>query len=187
MRIYVWVGINSESWWWTGRPGMCCPWGHRVGHDWATELNWRIYGWLLYNSFNILIDFKLFHVKVGGGKVFLIKHIDLRRRVLKVTQDLGNSLNMSCVFPGLTWWQMVGLLWHWCLNDPRSSLSITLSGSHGMSFMWWIPSSWRKKKTTFPAVTWVALWGPILSSCPRLYPPFLDHLLKTVPLFPRHR
>ena len=30
-----------ESWWWTGRPGML--WfmqSQRVGHDWATELNW---------------------------------------------------------------------------------------------------------------------------------------------------
>ena len=27
------VRVNSGSWWWTGRP-------QRVGHDWATELNW---------------------------------------------------------------------------------------------------------------------------------------------------
>ena len=23
-----------------GSPACCSPWGHRVGHDWATELNW---------------------------------------------------------------------------------------------------------------------------------------------------
>ena len=29
------------SWWWTGRPGMLQFMGlQRVGHDWATELNW---------------------------------------------------------------------------------------------------------------------------------------------------
>ena len=29
------------SWWWTGRPGMLQSMGsQRVGHDWATELNW---------------------------------------------------------------------------------------------------------------------------------------------------
>ena len=36
-----WVWVNSGSWWWTGRPGM--PWSmgsQRVGHNWATELNW---------------------------------------------------------------------------------------------------------------------------------------------------
>ena len=32
---------NSRSWWWTGRPGMVRFMGsQRVGHDWATELNW---------------------------------------------------------------------------------------------------------------------------------------------------
>ena len=31
------------SWWWTGRPGMLQSVGlQRVGHDWATELNWRL-------------------------------------------------------------------------------------------------------------------------------------------------
>ena len=33
--------MNSESWWWTGRPGVLRFMGlQRVGHDWATELNW---------------------------------------------------------------------------------------------------------------------------------------------------
>ena len=32
----------SGSWWWTGRPGVLQPLvSQRVGHDWATELNWR--------------------------------------------------------------------------------------------------------------------------------------------------
>ena len=31
----------SELWWWTGRPGVLQFMGsQRVGHDWATELNW---------------------------------------------------------------------------------------------------------------------------------------------------
>ena len=35
---------NSGSWWWTGRPGMLQSMGlQRVGHDWATELNWTEY------------------------------------------------------------------------------------------------------------------------------------------------
>ena len=36
--------VNSGSWWWTGRPGMLQSMGlQRVGHDWATELNWKYY------------------------------------------------------------------------------------------------------------------------------------------------
>ena len=42
---WTWVWVNSGSWWWTGRPGMLRFMGlQRVGHDWATELNWTE-GW----------------------------------------------------------------------------------------------------------------------------------------------
>ena len=35
------VWVNSGSWWWTGRPDMLQSMGsQRVGHNWATELNW---------------------------------------------------------------------------------------------------------------------------------------------------
>jgi len=38
---WTWVWVNSRSWWWTGRPGVLWFMGsQRVGHDWATELNW---------------------------------------------------------------------------------------------------------------------------------------------------
>ena len=40
---WTWVWVNSGNWWWTGRPGMLRFMGsQRVGHDWATELNWRL-------------------------------------------------------------------------------------------------------------------------------------------------
>ena len=35
------VHHHSGSWWWTGRPGVLrFMESQRVGHDWATELNW---------------------------------------------------------------------------------------------------------------------------------------------------
>ena len=38
---WTWVWVNSGSWWWTGRPGVLRFMGsQKVGHDWATELNW---------------------------------------------------------------------------------------------------------------------------------------------------
>ena len=40
---WTWVWVDSGSWWWTGRPGVLWFMGsQRVGHDWATELNWVI-------------------------------------------------------------------------------------------------------------------------------------------------
>ena len=36
------VWVNSRIWWWTGKPGVLRFMGlQRVGHNWATELNWN--------------------------------------------------------------------------------------------------------------------------------------------------
>ena len=38
---WMWVWVNSRSWWWTERPGVLRLKGsQRVRHNWATELNW---------------------------------------------------------------------------------------------------------------------------------------------------
>ena len=38
---WTWIWVNSGRWWWTGRPGVLQFMGsQRVGHDWATKLNW---------------------------------------------------------------------------------------------------------------------------------------------------
>ena len=38
---WTWVWVGSGSWWWTGKPGVVQSMvSQRVGHDWATELNW---------------------------------------------------------------------------------------------------------------------------------------------------
>ena len=42
---WMWVWVNSGSWWWTGRPSVLQFMGsQRVRHDWATELNWTNWG-----------------------------------------------------------------------------------------------------------------------------------------------
>ena len=49
---WTWVWVNSGSCWWTGRPGMLQFMGsQRVGHDWATELNW-IHSWAKWKQSN---------------------------------------------------------------------------------------------------------------------------------------
>ena len=38
---WAWVWVSSGSWCWTGKPGTLQSIGsQRVGHNWATELNW---------------------------------------------------------------------------------------------------------------------------------------------------
>ena len=53
---WMWVWVNSRRWWWTRRPGVLWFMGsQRVGHDWATELNWGVYGppwvYVVWDSF----------------------------------------------------------------------------------------------------------------------------------------
>ena len=47
LTLWTWVWVHSRSWWWTGKSGVLQSMrSHRVGHDWATELNksqfWKI-------------------------------------------------------------------------------------------------------------------------------------------------
>ena len=43
----------DTSLWWTGRPGVLWFMGsQRVGHDWATELNWTELNWTFYLRMN---------------------------------------------------------------------------------------------------------------------------------------
>ena len=55
---WTWVWVNSGSRWWTGRPGVLRFMGsQRVGHNWATELNWLssyVSGYLWCNSHHCL-------------------------------------------------------------------------------------------------------------------------------------
>ena len=38
---WTWVWVNSGSWWWTGKPGCCSPWGHKLGSDMTEQLIWQ--------------------------------------------------------------------------------------------------------------------------------------------------
>ena len=47
----TWVWVHSRSWWWTGRHGVLWFMGsQRVGHDWATEMNWTELNWTILQS-----------------------------------------------------------------------------------------------------------------------------------------
>ena len=54
---WTWVWVSSGSCWWTGK--CCSPGGHRVIHNWATELNWA--SLCKEDSSQILLHFNLSH------------------------------------------------------------------------------------------------------------------------------
>ena len=51
---WTWVWVNSRRWRRIGKPGVLQSMGsQRVGHDWATELNWSSPLWLSYQFHTI--------------------------------------------------------------------------------------------------------------------------------------
>ena len=53
---WMWVWVNSGSWWWTGRPRVLQFMGSQtVRHDWVTEVNWSPYIYKLF--FSIFLSF----------------------------------------------------------------------------------------------------------------------------------
>ena len=53
---WTWVWVNSGSWWWTGRPVCCNPWGRKESD--TTE--WLIWSDLIWYKNRRMTDFTLF-------------------------------------------------------------------------------------------------------------------------------
>ena len=88
---WMWVWVNSRSWWWTGRPGVLQFMGlQRVRHDWATELNWTHY----LNLMNLILGNE---VKQTLDSILESSSICISSLMLKcihlgsLTRVLGNS------------------------------------------------------------------------------------------------
>ena len=95
--LWTWVWVDSRSWWWTERPGVLRFMGsQRVGHEWATELNWNLKTWILHNSH---FDFKVCMVWVWESQIkayeFILKAFELlslQYSLLKSTTNFHHSL-----------------------------------------------------------------------------------------------
>ena len=97
---WMWVWMNSGSWWWTGRPGVLRFMGlQRVRHDWATELNWImifLQNWKILRNFwelEIPRNSELFHPR----RKFKIAN-ELRVRDKKY---FGSKFESTCVWVGI--------------------------------------------------------------------------------------
>ena len=62
---WIWVWVNSRSWWWTGRPRVLQSMEtQRVRHDWKSELNWPLH----FPSSSLKTSLCLHNVVVGRRK-----------------------------------------------------------------------------------------------------------------------
>ena len=53
---WTWVWVNSESWWWTGRPACCSPWGRKES-DTTEQLKWAELKYCLLSCFIFLVAY----------------------------------------------------------------------------------------------------------------------------------
>ena len=98
-----WVSVDSGGWWWTGKPGMLhSMWSQRVGHNWATELNWT----------RVCLTFLL----VCGPHEILVEYLRYSTRSLYHSQ-----WKLVCMPAPYELWELFGLQ----LSDSLSLSSLT--------------------------------------------------------------
>ena len=79
-QFYRRVWASSGSWWWTRKPGVLQTMElQRVGHDWATELNWV---WIMQFQHEILSKCMvgLINLVWGGVKENILEEVMLRQK-----------------------------------------------------------------------------------------------------------
>ena len=102
---WIWVWINSRSWWWTGRPGVLQSTGSlRVGQDRVTELNWLGRKWKLHliNLLNVGVKEPFF------SKQNLASPLSPMCNSLLLIADIPMTLShmeMEVQLLLLSWWQ----------------------------------------------------------------------------------
>ena len=99
----MWVWVNSRSWWWAGSPGMLRFMGlQRVGHDWATELNWTDDN--LANATNLQYHLLHFHTSSYMKKQCVYCLSYPTSKLLLAAKDIINT--------GLCFYFILGILLH---------------------------------------------------------------------------
>ena len=109
--------VNSGRWWWTGRPGVLRFMGsQRVGHDWATELNWTELNWMWLNPWIFLLWQEVF---MPHGMFY--------------PSSIRVATVIAVIYWGLTLNQALKYI---TLFDLHNSKGLIL-----ISFFWWWPKS----------------------------------------------
>ena len=91
------VWVNSGNWWWTGRPGaLWFMWSQRVGHDLATERDWRINLSVMCSSGTSAgANNKM--LKTVGGEGFLLYTLGICYPFQKQNKTNYTSLEGGCI------------------------------------------------------------------------------------------
>ena len=147
---WTWVWVNSGSWWWTGRPGMLRFMGsQRVGHDWATELNWRYTHNIKFAIQTIFKCIKYIH------NVVLPKQLFIPECFSSAKTEILHSLKNNFPFP--SFWQPLAA------NITLFFVSVSL-------IILGIPCKWNNGICTFvPGLLHLTRWIQVSYIAGRLF------------------
>ena len=192
---WTWVWVNSGSWWWTGKPGVLWFMGsQRVGHNWATELNWTqlsdwtttfIYyfwsfghteqhaGWFLDQDWTWASTVKALNPNHLATREF--SHLPL---LIDLNIFLKNQITRSINF---LWFDFLGRLF----SDPgfQSKLNLwTIQIKAIKSERWWIGKTdlWGQSSLGIPALTLLlrSAWGCCFSDPDYDWSPQMSYVYK---------
>ena len=108
--LWRWVWVNSGSWWWTGKPDCCSPWGRKeldTLSDW-TELifNFMRNFLMVFHSGSINLHFQQCIRALFSPHscqhflflVFLISHYNMRWYFIMILSFIPTALIMLSIF-----------------------------------------------------------------------------------------
>ena len=183
---WTWIWVNSGSRLWTGRPGMLRFMRlQRVGHDWATELNWaptahpEDVGRPLFSSFSQILSFcqmfcrgscnglnDLRWVALYGPRHRLQKCWTAEEALLKAVQTAksflwSHSSQSRTSWLLSRWWHHLDGLRSWTLKN----LLLGLNSSHmGYGSNVCFPGPWRTSAHRFLHTSMQSMlihWGSV--------------------------
>ena len=119
---WTWVWIESGSWWWTERPDVLQFMGlQRVGHDWATELNWTESCISVIRK-DACCDFSFLN----------LARLDLWPEMWSIPESVSCALGKKKMYPAVWWWNMLKI------SKGPSSLACDLRLMFLYSFSLWM-------------------------------------------------
>ena len=153
---WTWIWVSSGSWWWTGRPGVLQFMGsQKVGHDWATELNWTEYSIVYIYTISFLVGFETNFPDSKSLVFFLLQCASCRGMICPVLQLglLGPGIEahgrilrrLTSMGGGLCWWMIKKIrldsLWRAMKNKQRKlkeskNLQVARVNQHGVHLLW---------------------------------------------------
>ena len=138
---WIWVWVNSRSWRWTGRPGVLWFMGlQRVGHDWATEVDWTGHSGCILSPclFNLYADYIKWKARLYDSQAG-IKTAERNINNLKCADDSTLMAESKEKLKSL-WSEGERGEWKSCLKTQHSE-----NEDHGIQSHHFMANSWANK------------------------------------------